>query len=55
MCIPGSSFLINISVSGKERCGSHPEVCVGIGGATKDDDLVTTSFKIFNASFQCAP
>jgi len=54
--LPGSSFLVNISVSVKLGCGddseeSQDEPCIEVGGATSVDDLVTTSFKIFNASF----
>jgi len=54
--LPGSSFLVNISVSVKLGCGdaseeSQDEPCIEVGGATSVDDLVTTSFKIFSASF----
>lgn len=55
--LPGSSFLVNISVSVKLGCGdanedSQDEPCIDVGGATSVDDLVTTSFKILSASFQ---
>lgn len=54
--LPGNSFLVNISVSVKLGCGdaseeSQDEPCIEVGGATSVDDLVTTSFRIFSASF----
>lgn len=57
---PGSSFLVNISLSVKLGCGdanedSQDEPCIDVGGATRVDDLVTTSFRILSASFQWVP
>jgi len=51
--LPGSSFLVNISVSVKLGCGdaseeSQDEPCIEVGGATSVDDLVTTSFTSFH-------
>lgn len=55
--LPGNSFLVNISVSVKLGCGdaiedSQDDPCTDVGGATKVEDLVTTSFNILRASFQ---
>lgn len=55
--LPGNSFLVNISVSvklgwGEVSEGSQEGPCTDVGGATRVEDLVTTSFRIFRDSFQ---
>lgn len=55
--IPGSSFLTKSSLSENEEVAEsepQPELgpLVDDGGATREEDLVTDSFKIFKASFQ---